>query len=285
MITMVNNINRDNFGGRVLVTCWTCHRNRDRPETTPTLAVMYGEPIPGHDDLIQPGQGNMAVAAIFEKYLTALGGVDRLSRVTSYEATAKSVGFGGFGGDGKVRLYAQAPDKRTTIIDFPDAPDRGTSSRSYNGTDGWVRTPLSVLGEYKLRGGELDGARVDAMMAFPAQISKIFTNLRVGDPETIDGRDARVVQGEGPNRLLVTMYFDSETGLLTRMIRYGATPIGRVPTQEDYADYRDVNGVKIPYRWTFSWLDGRDSFELTDVRQNVSIAPGRFERPSVAAVK
>ena len=42
------------------------------------------------------------------------------------------------------------------------------------------------------------------------------------------------------------MYFDSETGLLVRMIRYGNSPIGRVPTQVDIADYRDVAGIKLP---------------------------------------
>src|ERR1051326_305965 len=33
MVTMVKNINQTNFGGRQMVTCWTCHRNRDRPLT------------------------------------------------------------------------------------------------------------------------------------------------------------------------------------------------------------------------------------------------------------
>ena len=282
MVMMVNAINRDNFGGRVVVTCWTCHRNRDRPETTPTMEVMYGKPPIGHDDVIVPEPGMPEATSILDKYIQALGGADRLVRVTSYTATANSIGFGGFGGGGKVRIYAQAPDKRTTIIEFPDAPDRGDSTRSYNGRDGWVKTPLSVLGVYKLRGTELDGARLDAMMGFPAQIKQMFTNLRVASADPIDGHDVLHVQGDGPNGLLVSMYFDSKTNLLTRMIRYGRTPIGRVPTQIDYADYRDVNGIKMPFRWTFSWFDGRDSFELTDVRQNGPIEPNRFEKPSIA---
>src|SRR5262245_32187551 len=35
MVQMVNNINRDNFGGRQVVTCWTCHRGSQRPSATP----------------------------------------------------------------------------------------------------------------------------------------------------------------------------------------------------------------------------------------------------------
>jgi hypothetical protein len=41
---MVATINKNNFGGRHLVTCWTCHRNRDKPLATPTLEIIYGEP-------------------------------------------------------------------------------------------------------------------------------------------------------------------------------------------------------------------------------------------------
>lgn len=281
MVTMVNTINKDNFGGRVVVTCWTCHRNRDRPETTPTMDVMYGEPPVGHDDVVAQRQGAPTADSVLDKYLIAIGGTERLSQITSYVANATSTGFGGFGGGGKVQIYAQSPDKRTTIIQFPEAVDRGDSTRSYNGSEGWIRTPLSVLGEYKLRGTELDGARLDALLGFPQQIKRLLTNLRVSTA-TIDGKAVQLVQGEGPNGLLVSLYFDPQTALLTRMIRFGRTPIGRIPTQVDFAEYHDVNGVKMPFRWTFSWLDGREQFQISDVKTNVAIDKNRFERPSTA---
>ena len=31
MVEMMNAINRDNFSGRQMVTCWSCHHGRDRP--------------------------------------------------------------------------------------------------------------------------------------------------------------------------------------------------------------------------------------------------------------
>jgi len=283
MVTMMQTINKENFQGRQVVTCWTCHRNRDRPLVTPTMEVMYGEPPEQRDDTVIQAQGlPMNAAQIFDKYIAAVGGAQRLSQLTSYVATGTSVGFGGFGGGGQVRLYAKAPDKRTTIIEFKDAPDRGDSTRSYNGSAGWLKTPLTVLGEYALSGSELDGARLDAMLGFPGQIKTVFTNPRVGFPSSIDDRPVQVVQAEGPRGLMTTMYFDSETGLLARMIRYGKSPIGRVPTQVDLGDYRDVAGVKLPFKWTFAWLDGRDSFQLTSVQPNVAVDEARFGRPSTA---
>jgi hypothetical protein len=283
MVNMVTTINRDNFGGRQVVTCWTCHRGRDHPVVTPSLDYVYGTPNVEMDDLFMVSAPGMPSAdQIVDKYIQALGGAQRLGELTSFVAKATSVGFGGFGGGGVVQIFAKAPDQRTTIIEFKDNPERGDSTRSFNGRAGWIKTPLTVLGEYALSGSELDGARLDAQLSFPGQIKRVLTKLRVGDPATINDRSVQVVQGEGPRGMVATLYFDRETGLLTRLLRYGKSPIGRVPTQVDYADYRDVGGIKMPFKWTFAWLDGRDSFQITDIQKNVPIDAARFDRPTVA---
>jgi len=95
-------------------------------------------------------------------------------------------------------------------------------------------------------------------------------------------REVQVVQGNGPRGLLVTLYFDKESGLLLRMVRYGGSPIGRLPTQIDYGDYREVGGIKLPFRMSFTWLDGRDAIQLNDVQTNVSIDPAKFRRPATS---
>lgn len=283
MVTMVGAINRDHFGGRQVMSCFTCHHNRDRPLPTPTMDIAYGEPALYLDDLFGAAPGSPSPTTVLDRYIEALGGARRVNELTSYSATATNIGFGGFGGGGDVRVWAKAPDKRSTIIEFKDAPGRDDSARTYDGRAGWIRTPLSVLGEYALSGSELDGARFDAMIAFPGQIKEILTNLRVGYPDVIDGKLTDVVQGQGPRGLVVSLFFDQESGLLTRYIRYGQSPIGRLPTQVDYADYREVGGVRIPHKWTLSWLDGRDSFEMTNVQINVPIDETVFGKPSLAA--
>jgi len=300
MVTMVTAINRDNFGGRQMVTCWSCHHGRDRPATTPTLEFMYGPATQEMDDVLTQMPGQPPADQIIDKYLQAIGGAEKVAQVKSYVARGTSVGFGGFGGGGHVQIFAQFPDRHATLIDFPSNPERGVNNRIYNGTDGWLETPLTVLGSYQLTGGELDGARMDAQLAFPAQIKQVLTNLRVSIPQTINdlpgpssqtaqqgsmtaiGQDrlVNVVQGTGPHGALCTLYFDQQSGLLVRMVRYGKSPIGRVPTQVDYGDYRDVNGMKMPFRLIFAWMDGRDAIQLSDVQTNVAIDPARFEKPT-----
>src|SRR6267378_7346000 len=281
MVNMVAAINQNNFAGRQLVTCWTCHRGRDKPVVTPNIDLVYGVPTLEQDDLVMASvPGLPKPDAIIDKYVQAVGGAQRLANITSFTATGTSIGFGGFGGGGAVQIYAKAPDQRSTIIEFKDAPGRDASIRSYDGKIGWIKTPLTVLGEYQLNGSELDGARLDALLSFPAQIKQALTNLRTIDPATIDDRDVDVVQGNGPRRLFATLYFDKQTGLLVRMVRYGNSPIGRLPTQIDYSDYRDVGGIKMPFRFTFAWLDGRDAFQLNEVQLNVPIDAAQFSRPT-----
>jgi photosynthetic reaction center cytochrome c subunit len=281
MTLMVAAINKANFGGRQVVTCWTCHRGRDIPVTMPSIDAVYGEPVIYPDEIVTGSfAGEPSADQILDKYLQALGGAERLAKVTSVVATGTSEGFRGFGGGGQVQIFAKAPDQRATIIKFAANVGRPDAIRVFDGRNGWVSAPLSVVPEYALGGSELDGARVDAQLSFPAQIRKVLTQLRVGSPDNINGRDVHVVQGNGPRGLVATLYFDSETGLLLRMVRFGTSPIGRAPTQVDFADYRDVPGagIKMPYRWTFGWLNGRDTFELKEVRVNVPIDAVVFQR-------
>jgi photosynthetic reaction center cytochrome c subunit len=281
MVNMVTAINRDYFGGRQLVTCWACHRNRDRPLVTPLFDIVYGMPSLEQDDLVLASSAGVPKPdVIIDKYLQAIGGAQRLSTMTSYAAVGTSVGFGGFGGGGRVEIFGKAPDHRSTIIKFPDAPGRDASVRSFDGNVGWIKTPLSVLGEYQLTGSELDGARLDAELAFPGQINQVLKNMRTLDSETIDGKDCDVVQADGQRRMFITLFFERSTGYLIRSIRYGPSPIGRIPTQVDYSDYRDVNGIKMPFRFTFTWLDGRDAFQLSQIQANVPIDSARFGRPT-----
>ena len=302
MVRMMQAINRDNFGGRQMVTCWSCHHGRDRPSTTPSLEYMYGPATQEMDDVLTQMPGQPSADTIIDKYLQEIGGAERVASLKSYVAKGTSVGFGGFGGGGRVQMFAKFPDQHATLIDFPQNPERGESLRIFNGHDGWLKTPLTVLGEYQLTGGELDGAKLDAQLAFPAQMKTALTNLRVSIPQTISdlpgpssqtsqeanmtaiGHDrlVNVVQGTGPRGIVATLYFDQESGLLLRVVRYGQSPIGRVPTQVDYADYRDVNGVKMPFRMIFAWMDGRDAIQLSEVQANVPIDASKFELPSGA---
>ena len=282
MSTMVQEINRDHFGGQQVVSCWSCHRGQYRPILTPTLDQVYGEPAFLPEDLVYGSVPDLAPPdEIIDRYLEAIGGEQQLAAVTTMTATGTSVGFRGFGGGATVELYAKRPDQRSLILRY-EVADRDATVRSYDGTIGWIKTPLNVLGEYQLHGSELAGARLDAMLTFPDQIKTVLRRLRTLEPQEINGEYLDVVQGDmvGGDGMFATLYFDPETGLLVRAVRYGSSPIGRMPTEIDFEDYRDVGDIKVPHRITFIWLDGRDAIQLEQVQLNEPIDPEKFHRPT-----
>ena len=64
-----------------------------------------------------------------------------------------------------------------------------------------------------------------------------------------------------------------------RLVRYANSKVGRLPTQIDYSDYRDVSGIKVPFKMKVTWLDGLESIELTDVQVNVPVDSAKFGKP------
>jgi photosynthetic reaction center cytochrome c subunit len=284
MTEMVAVINKTNFGGVQMVTCWTCHHGRDIPATTIALDTLYSAPNDEKDDIVpKDPQPQVSAEQVIDKYIQALGGAQKLAGLTSFIATGTQEGYVDVKGGGQFQIFAKAPDSRTVQVRFKDAPDRGDQTRSYDGRTGigWVTTPRALLGEYQVTGSELDGHKLDAELAFPGQIKQVLTNLRIGYDDSIDGKTVQVVQGTGPRGLMATLYFDKQTGLLVRLLRFSRSPIGRIPTQVDYADYREVNGIKFPFKYKFSWLDGRDNYQITDVKTNVPIDESRFGKPSL----
>jgi photosynthetic reaction center cytochrome c subunit len=281
MMRMVSEINRTNFGGRMVVTCYTCHRGGNRPKVTASLAALYGAAPPEEqDDVIVAAPGALSADAILDKYLRALGGADRLAGVMSFAAHGTSEAY-----TDRVKhpvdVFAKAPGQRATIVGAPD----GSITTSCDGTNAWIAAPLTErpVPVLALAGGDLEAARLEAALSFPQQIKQMFSQWRVGVPATIDDRDVLVVQGSAPGRAPATFFFDAETGLLVRLMRYADSAVGRIPMQTDYADYRDVSGIKMPFRWTATWLDGRSTIALSEVQLNTAIDAARFGRPSAPA--
>ena len=278
MVDMVTAINRTNFGGVQRVTCWTCHHGRITPATTLALDALYDAPNPELDDLVRQDTGAPSADQVLDKYIQAAGGAQRLAGLTSFVATGTAVAYGDLGGTAEFIIFAKTPNQRTALITYKDHPERGTSSWSFDGRTGWIKRGL--LGEYELIGSELDGIRLEAQLAFPGQIKQVLDNWRGAATRSIGDRDFLAVQGSGPRGFLATLYFDPATGLLSRMVRYGPSPIGRMPTQIDYGDYRDVGGIKFPFEYKFTWLDGRYTAKVNEVKANVAVDAARFGRPS-----
>jgi outer membrane lipoprotein-sorting protein len=277
MLLMVNSINKENFKGVRSVTCYTCHNGIQRPKVVPSLLVQYGTPLEDPNEvLIFPNAGGPPADEIFEKYFQALGGKQNVTNLTSFIAKGSYAGYDTDQVKSPIEVYAKAPNQRATIIHAPF----GDSVRTYDGQAAWVASADKPLPLMSLTGGNLEGARVEALSGFPLQLQRVFTQWRVS-LTAIDGKQVRVLQGTNPRQPPVNLYFD-ESGLLVRFVRFVDTAIGRIPTQIDFSDYRDVAGFKMPFRWIVTWTDGQSTIELSEIQPNMPIDPAKFAKPAPA---
>jgi hypothetical protein len=137
-----------------------------------------------------------------------------------------------------------------------------------------------------LTGGELDGARLDAQLSFPAMIKQNLTDWHSGfPPSTIDDHAVQVISGTAPGGTLVKLYFDKTTGLLVRQTRFINTAVGVTPLHIDYSDYRVVSGVKVPFKWQMTWTDGQSTTELSDVQANAAVPAAKFVKQAATMSK
>jgi len=285
MVVMVNAINKADFGGERKITCYTCHRGSQRPEVTPSLAEQYGTPPPEDPDKVEilnlNGSNQPTADQILDKYLQALGGAAQVAKLTSLVGKGTYTGFDTDFAKVPIDYYAK-PGLRTTVVHTL----AGDNTTVYDGQQAWVAAVDKPVPLMPLTGGDLEGARVDAGLAFPAQIKQAFKNWRSGFPAiTVNDKPVLVIEGQTPGGSAIKLYFDKETGLLVRQVRYNNTIIGLTPSHVEYSDYRAVNGVKVPFHWTTTWVDGQSTTDLSSVQANVPIDAAKFTKPAPAVPK
>jgi photosynthetic reaction center cytochrome c subunit len=277
MIQMVNTLNKDNFAGRRAVTCYSCHRGTTRPKVIPSLAEQYGMPPPedpNEIEVVRQIAGAPTADQILDRYIRAVGG-------TLASFTAKGT-YGGYDTDLEavpVDIFAKAPGQRAAIVHLRI----GDSTSIYDGRAAWVASPDKPVRLVALAGQDLDGVKLDVDVLFPGGIKQALSRWRAGFPETtINDRAVQVVEGTAAAGSRVKLFFDKQSGLLVRTVRFTVTAVGTIPAQTDYSDYREVAGVKMPFHWIATWTDGQSTTELSEVQPNVAIDAARFAKPAEA---
>jgi photosynthetic reaction center cytochrome c subunit len=273
MIEMEFSIDNANFGGRKVVTCYTCHRGSPHPVGVPVIgeAAINSGPeggIHGGMDASTPSANE-----IVSKYIEALGGAKALQKIS----TRVEKGTLTFGGRHfPITVYAQAPDARVSIMQTP----RGESTTGYNGTVGWMTGGPGP--SRMMTGDDLAAARLNAEFDLALDLKQLYPSLREVRPEKVDGKTAYVLVGLKNGQPPVKLYFDQQSGLLVRTETFSETALGANPTDVDYAEYREVEGIKVPFQWTIARPGGSFTIQVSSIQQNVPIEKSKFAAPAAA---
>jgi len=274
MIAMELAIDRGHFNGELQVTCYTCHRGAAHPLSTPVLSADAPVSPPHvHEEEGETHAALPTVEQILHRYLAAVGGAEALNKI---KTRVQKGTINAFGKIYPIEIYSEAPERRVSLTH----PSSGTSVTAFNGEVGWLSMPG---GFHQMTPAEAEAARLDAEIHFAARLGELYTDFHVLPGEAIAGRPAYLLSAKASGKPALDLYFDQENGLLLRLIRYAETPLGRNPTQIDYSDFRETDGVKIPYHWTLARPGGAFSIQVESVQQNVPIDEKLFVMPADGA--
>jgi photosynthetic reaction center cytochrome c subunit len=290
MMKMMFAMDNGSFGGHREVTCYTCHRGVAKAADMPTLAdVTSTASAAVAGAAAQPSanatnsasspaatsatvSGLPSVQEIISKYTLALGGEAAIQKfgtrvdTGSLDATSHNM-------HSKIEIYRKAPDKVLTILHGA----RGDSSQGYNGTVAWQQRGEEVK---ELSGDDL--ARAKDLTAFNPGLSlmKNYARLEVKDIAKIDGHDAYRIIASRSSGTSDQYYFDAQSGLLLRISTEIDSPLGAIPQDVYYEDYRDVSGVKVPFLIRVVRSDGATIYKWEQIQANVPVEDNRFEKPT-----
>jgi photosynthetic reaction center cytochrome c subunit len=270
MITMTAGINQSYFGGRSQMSCYSCHRGATRPVSVVPVLESDTMPARGEPSTIAPATAT--ADQILERYVTAAGGADAMRKLTT---KAQKGVIHAMGSETPIEVLTKAPNKRVSITHSAN----GDSYTAFDGTAGWMGGGTTHASR-SMTASESAASALDAEFYLPLRVKELYPQLRRGRPEMVNGAACDVLNGAAQGRPAVRLYFDRKTGLLTRMVRYAETPVGRNPTQIDYADYRAVDGVQVPFRWTLSRPNGRFTIQINETQANVPIDDAKFAKPA-----
>ena len=272
MMRMQMAINRDNFDGRSVVTCNSCHRGSTAPVATPVM--MEDPPAPAPD----PASTAPAAGRLIDRYIEALGGAEAIEKISSRveKATTTQVTEGR---QASTDILFKAPGRRLEITHTPE----GDALTAYDGRVAWAGSPGGPASAMSPAATQY--LRFDADLHLPIHLKQIFVQFQLGPPETVNGHVADVVIGLRPGEPPVTFYFDRQSGLLVRLRRYSETPLGPNPWQADFSDYRAQDGVQIPFRRSYTQSGYLITVDVHQVQQNIPIDDARFAPPHPGAEK
>ncbi len=285
MMKMVLSINKDNFRGNIQVSCYTCHRGRNQPNSIPAFPLptppprpqpaaspAAGQPTPTPVPTPVPPTADQIIA----KYIDAIGGPAAIDKMKTRVMKGTFAGFNGV----EVPFEADlaAPDKFHIIVTSP----QGTQERGSDGKVTWEKGPRGV--------NELTNPVLDQMKSMFLSFSNIklkeeFPRLRLGGRDKIGDRNVVIVSGTTADNHRARLFFDAETGLLLRRISYTETMIGVIPEQIDFEDYRDVDGVKLPFTVKISSVEPGlvSTRKYSEIKLNVPVDDSKFKMPAAPA--
>ncbi len=279
---MTLELNRVNFNGKPVVSCYTCHHGSTRPERMAPLPPRdyFGEGLQP-----QPKKALPTAQEVVSRYLSAVGAnrQDVLSNAITMRGTVERIERAN--ASGPTEIIVKHPNK----VRMTETLASGVITRGFNETLVWIQTSKGVnqvTGENLKEFRSIPTTTI-ASEGFlsPIKIPEAMAHATLIGVRRIDDREAYLVTIENSATQPAHIYFDIETGLLLRRINVTNTMLGPLNVQWDFSDYRDVNGIKLPFAIRTSDVSSYDTVtrRFTEIKIDPTLNDKIFDVPEAAS--
>ena len=270
MIEMTQKINKENYGVNWgVVNCYTCHKGRPHPESIPDAEQPAWQP----PDAKAATASLPALNEVLDKYIQAIGGKEAIeklnTRISKGSLTTTNLMTPPV--TAPLEVYQKAPNRLLTVAAYPD----GAFQEGHDGSTAWAsdkRKQRDIIGEEARQ-------KLDEDFYGYLKIRERYPTMRLMGTEPVGDREAYVVGATSRDGSRDRLYFDAQTGLLIRKHTIYKTVFGTIPEVVDFRDYREVDGVKLPFTTVWSRLPFTVTRKLTEIKHNLPIDDAKFKNP------
>jgi hypothetical protein len=174
---------------------------------------------------------------------------------------------------GTLNTYEAAPASMAVITEITGV---GTMRQGANGVEAWE---VSMMGP-QLKSGEekeimLFRTRFNAELAWKER----YTSVETTGTDEVDGRPCYVVAMTPKVGRPEKRCYDTETFDLVRVELTEVSAMGEIPAVALTSDYREVDGIRIPFKMVNKAMGQEFTITIEKVEHNIDLPEGVFDPP------
>ncbi|HUE21428.1 MAG TPA: hypothetical protein VMQ86_07085 [Bryobacteraceae bacterium] len=221
-----------------------------------------------------PALAQPSVDQILATYQQALGGQAAYEKVTT-RAMKGTVEIPDDNVTGTAQIVAKAPGSFRLTMDIPGY---GAVETVLDGDNGWEKNPDS--GTHAMSKTDLAIAQRDHRFYREVRLKDLYPKMETGGVFKLEGRSLYVIEATPAAGPAEKLYFDAETGLLVKRDFERVTlEDGIVQYEVLLRDYRDVDGLKMPFTIEQRAPDNTMIFKFAEIKNNAPLADTAFAKP------
>lgn len=222
----------------------------------------------------QPPRPSLTAEQVIEKSIQASGGRQAMEKLSSTHAKG-TMEFKPMDMRGTVEIYGKAPNKQLVVTLIEGV---GEIRQGFDGQVAWGQGAAGDITE--IGGAALEDLKRSATFNAPLKWREIFPKAELAGEETVGGRKAYVLKLTTAAGKLVTHYYDAETFYLLRDMGIRETPQGAMEITADFSDYREVGGIKVPFRINQVMPMAEIVITISEMQNNIAIPDSQFSKPA-----